>query len=276
MPENESRYEQKEVEFDLNLFSSTSKTHYARFNYDLRNDNTMIKEKIRPFLEQLKELELMHNNFRSQNDMHSLLTLKDMNDSLMETCNAILDVYDMVLNHVSEIKTCSALRIVPFTNSLTNFACLKHIMGVILLFPYSFYYKLGINRITLCDDIVLLKEEHKEIYKRRLLNGLLPTKQVRTKEAVTRYIFLLIAHHMNEKVPQIHKEWVSSFWPSYKKKWNTYSKTILEDQQKSLTYLLSKDRKTQLLLESTDPKMKEKAKKMKSFLKVIDSEMIID
>ena len=121
-----------------------------------------------------------------------------------------------------------------------------------------------------------LKEEHKEVYKRRLLNGLLPTKQVCTKEAVTRYIFLLIAHHMNQKIPQIHKEWMYSFWPSYKKKWNQFSRTILEDQQKALTHLLSKDRRTRVLLESQDPLMKEKSRKMKSFLKVIDSEMIID
>lgn len=266
----------KEVEFDLNLFSSTSKTNYTKFNYDLRRDNTMVSAKVEPFLEELKELELLYNGFVSKNDMQSLLDLKDMSDSLMETCNSILNIYGIVLNQVTEIKKCSALHIIPHSNALTNFICLKHVMGVLMLFPFSFYYKLGINRLTLCDDITLLKEEHKDIYKKRLLNGLLPTKKVTTQEGVTRYLLLMIIYYMNQKIPQIHKEWISSYWPSYKKKWNEFSTTILEDQQKALNYLLFKSRENRARLESRDPLIKTKARKMSSFLKVIDSEMIID
>ena len=264
----------KEVEFDLNLFSSTSKTN--KFNDDLRRDNTMISAKVEPFLEELKELESLYNGFEAKNDMQSLLDLKDLNDSLMETCNSILNVYGIVLNQVTEIKKCSALQIIPLTNSLTNFICLKHIMEVLLLFPFSFYYKLGINRLTLCDDITLLKGEHKDIYKKRLLNGLLPTKKVSTKEGVTRYLLLMIIYYMNQKIPQIHKEWISTYWPSYKKKWNEFSTIILEDQQKALDYLLFKSRESRARLESRDPLIKAKSRKMSSFLKVIDSEMVID
>jgi len=221
--------------------------------------------------------------YKEMADLHKgnkVVVEKRLYSKFFDLTEMILQLYNVKFLVQTEEAQDSATFMIPITNEEFLKRYLLILLPEITRLPPTLFKKFGITFFTFCQEIHLVKEEYKELYTKRIANGVFPIEDCDSPSKIRHHFYKIICYHLNN-LGDFTKNWKSLNIKNFVYNKNRIptqripgflhqdcAKSIMDDQSAILEILLSDNL---LPLKNSDEIVKKKAKVIMSSLLEIDS-----
>jgi hypothetical protein len=259
---------------------SQKKTHVKVDNYATKQELLSTHSTIRDLLARFYATE-EYKEMADLNKGNKVVAEKRLYSQFFDLIEMIFQLYNIKFQVQTEEVQDSATIISPIVNEEFLKRYIIILLPEIVRLPPTIFKKFGITVFTFCQHIELVKGEYREIYNKRLANGVFPIEECDSPDKIRNHLYKIICYHMNHRDDDFTKDWkslnVKGFTYHKNRPFNKRlagflhqdcAKSIMDDQAAILEILLSDNL---LPLKKSDEIVKKKAKIIMSILLEIDS-----
>ncbi len=259
---------------------SQKKTHIKIDNYAMKQELLATHSTIRDLLARFYATE-EYKEMADLNKGNKVVAEKRLYSQFFDLIEMIFQLYNIKFQVQTEEAQDSATIISPIINEEFLKRYIIILLPEITRLPPTIFKKFGITIFTFCQSIQLVKDEYREIYNKRLANGIFPIEECDSPDKIRNHLYKIICYHMNHHDEDFTKDWkslnVKGFTYNKNRLFNKRlagflhqdcAKSIMDDQSAILEILLSDNL---LPLKKSDEIVKKKAKLIMRILLEIDT-----
>jgi len=160
----------------------------------------------------------------------------DLRDRIIRTSENILDLYNIRLNVVNNGTIDSLIAVDPVKDRFAYAKFLQTVVQEISRFPYSFYKKIGLSMITVCQKIQLFKDRKDPIVKRKLLSGMFILDHLSNENEIINTFYKVLFFYLKDQIPDLDTHWAKVYTKKSRAFMNSSTNVIITQCTKVKDY----------------------------------------